>query len=150
MAAVTAQAFVHIPADLPVFFVHCGSRMGVTVQATEDRIVGGVRMAVIARCPFTRVGAGVNRKLVRDSSSSPRRRRVAGCTRFGEAGGNMVRIGYRVVFAAVTGIAIRGCSGITAANVAACTLDRRMRTRQCEPCSVVIEYGAQPLRRRVA
>ena len=150
VARIAVCAVVDVVPHVLVFRVHPGLLMRMAVQATERRVVRGIRVAVRARCPLARVCAAVDGESVIESRSAPRRRGVAGGASCGEACRRVVGVGRCRVVLFVAGITIHRRASELPADVATCALDADMRAGQGESRARMVKEGRYPRRRRMA
>lgn len=121
-----------------------------TVQTVEDGVIAGICMTVIARRPFARVLTGIDGEAVTEHGTCPARGRVTAFTGFRETSRNVIGIGHRFIRRPMTRITVGGCFGISSPDMATEALHGRMRARERETGSAVVEYGARPLACAVA
>ena len=152
MAGVTGSRGVNIIAHVGVAGIRFRLIVGMTRDAGEGRVIGGIRVACAARHPHILVvrpringepgvverGPGPGRRVMaRLASGGERRRRVAGIS-----GAGVIR--------SVAGIAVRGSRREIAVDVAAAACHRGVRSSQGECCVVVIKRRRSPVGGAVA
>ena len=101
MAGIAAQAVVDIAPNAFVFVIHLRLRMLMTVEATENRVVGWIGVTIVASCPLSGVTACVDRKLVTKHRPGPAGRRVTAFAGLRESSRNVIGIRYLLIFGAV-------------------------------------------------
>ena len=150
MTAVTTQAFVHVSRDEAMVPVRFGPIVGMANRATENGVVRGIGMAVIAGGPFVRMGARINGKTMRDEPGARKSQcGVTGLAGFGKARSGMIRIRYRVVFTAMTRITIHRRACVSPSKVTVHAQHGCVSARQCEAEAAVVESCAPKLSRGV-
>ena len=122
VTTITGQAVVNIAGASPVFVVHDHAIMSVAINATEDRVVRRVCVAVIAGLPLAGVCSRVYGELMAQPRARPRGGRVTGLACRWKSRGNVVRVGDARECRRVTRVACRGCSRELVADVTIQTL----------------------------
>jgi hypothetical protein len=149
MAAITGEAIVGITGATAVLFIHDGAIMGMTVQTGEYRVIGRIRVTVVAGGPFPRVGTCVNRETMRESCAPPGRGCVTRLAASRECRGDMVRIRDTGEGRRVTGVAKGWRAGKLVGDVTIRALDRRMGASEREARCAVVKFSPQPLHCRM-
>ena len=119
--------------------------MGVAIDATEQRIVRRIGMAVITGGPLSTVCSRIDRELMVEGGTRPGRCGVAGLTCFGKSSREVIRIGYCFISRTVAAVAVHGSPRVTPSHMAARARDRGMSTRQRETRFAVVKNGSLPL-----
>ena len=145
MALITICAVPDIALNAPVDWVCLSFRM--TICAHEDRVVGGIRVAIAAQL---RVVMRNPEPRVVERCPQPARRVVAGIASGRESCRNVVRIRRCLVIGLVARIAIRRRPRIHSANVTTAAGHVDVGPGQRERSFIVIEYRSGPTRRVVA
>lgn len=150
MAAITTGAVVEVVTKASMLSVHCGLRVHVAVQATEHRVVIGIRMAFRTSVPLPPVCARVDREAVVERRAGPGACGVAVLAGPREAGRQVIGIRDCVVSRSVAGVAVRRRAGETAIHVAVRARDGSVFAGEREPRPVMIPRCRLPRRRAVA
>jgi len=148
MAAIAVDGVVYVPLNLFMVIVGGGLGMTTTGHARKHRVVAGVR---VASCAGHLVIARRNGEPgVVERGARPLRRVVTGFTSSRETGGNMIRIGCRLVFGGVAGITQRGSAFIDAVDMAGRACRRSVFASERESGCVVVKSRTRPLGSAVA
>ena len=92
VTAITGKAVVNVSGATAMLAVHHGAVVSMAIGATEDCIVGRIRMAVIASGPPSGMSARIDREFVDELSSGPRCRGVTRRTGCGKSSRHVIGI----------------------------------------------------------
>src|ERR1035437_4491007 len=145
MTPVTGSRRINIIANPSVVWVGCGLRMGVAVDASKYRIIGGVGMAIRASGPDLVIPAGEDREpAMCGSAAAPGGASVASRAREWVSGRRVVRVVGGRVFGLVAGVAVCRRAREDVADVAACAGRVDVHPGEREFGGGVIEGGRRP------
>ena len=125
---------------------HIGLVVFVTEYALENRVVGGINMAVIAVIPFFPMFAGIDREILRvviPIRRDPCCRRVTGLAIGREVCRRMIRAGGAIISTLMARETLRGCRDI-ATRMTGDTHESDMSARKWEIRRAVIESRRRP------